>query len=84
MFNDVKILLNINSFYRLPNNLRVVEKTFNDFISVKNLVMSAFNKAQQNIQTIKLCYQQLLSQIETKIVHFREFLLECFFYINLS
>lgn len=45
MFNDVKILLNINnSFYRLPNNLRVVEKTFNDFISVKNLVMSAFNK----------------------------------------
>lgn len=44
MFNDVKILLNINSFYRMPNNLRVVEKTFNDFISVKNFVMSPFNK----------------------------------------
>lgn len=44
MFNDVKILLNINSFYRMPNNLRVVEKTFNDFISVKNFVMSAFKK----------------------------------------
>lgn len=45
MFIDVKILLNIfNSFYRLPNNLRVVEKTFNDFISVKNFVMSAFKK----------------------------------------
>lgn len=36
MFIDVKILLNINSFYRLP--------TFNDFISVKNFVMPAFKK----------------------------------------
>lgn len=44
MFNDVKILLNINFFYRLFNNLRVVEKIFNDFIFVKNLVMFVFNK----------------------------------------
>lgn len=44
MFNDVKILLNINFFYRLFNNLRVVEKIFNDFIFVKNLVMFVINK----------------------------------------